>query len=273
MRGGRLPASSALAAPLMTLRIQDFGVCCLLPLPDGRFLSGGFDSWIRVTTADGDSVGFLSAEIAVLSLALLTDGTVISGHDGGKIMLWDTTTCTRTRTLEGHSGAVRSLAALRSGGFVSASADSTVRVWPRNGGRVRVLEGHESAVSSVVVLPDARVASGSADGSLRVWASESGVCERVVMLHSDICSLLVVVDAIVACGCADGVIRVVDADTGERVADLEGHTSDVRSLALLHDGRIVSSSGHDLLHVWSLPVSIVGPLDEAYAPKPKGMLN
>ena len=76
--------------------------------------------------------------------------------------------------LEGHTGGVRSLAALPNGLLASGSTDKTVRVWDV-GARacVAVLEGHGGRACALAVLPDGRLASGSEcnnDPLIRVWA-------------------------------------------------------------------------------------------------------
>ena len=72
--------------------------------------------------------------------------------------------------LVGHTDGVRGVCALPDGRVVSASSDSTLRVWDvATGVCERVLTGHTQSVADVCVIADGRVASASADKTVRVW--------------------------------------------------------------------------------------------------------
>jgi WD40 repeat protein len=96
-----------------------------------------------------------------------------------------------------------------------AIQSSSISVWRgQDGSHVRALEGHTGVVW--VVAADGRenkVYSGSADHTVRVWAGgdSSGACTRV----------------------------------------LEGHTDDVRALAIGVDGKVYSGSDDCSIRVWA----------------------
>eukprot|EP00361_Fabrea_salina_P005087 CAMPEP_0202439384 /NCGR_PEP_ID=MMETSP1345-20130828/36135_1 /ASSEMBLY_ACC=CAM_ASM_000843 /TAXON_ID=342563 /ORGANISM="Fabrea Fabrea salina" /LENGTH=159 /DNA_ID=CAMNT_0049053911 /DNA_START=737 /DNA_END=1213 /DNA_ORIENTATION=+ len=84
----------------------------------------------------------------------------------------------QTKALEGHSGAVYSVAvSLKKGIIVSASQDSTIQVWNLATGQViQVLKGHSDWVWSVAISSDGNwVVSASRDNTLRVWSLASGL--------------------------------------------------------------------------------------------------
>ena len=75
-------------------------------------------------------------------------------------------------TLKGHSNGVVSVCFSPDGAkIVSASQDSTVRVWnAATGERELTLKGHIDAVMSACFSPDgARIVSASLDSTVRVW--------------------------------------------------------------------------------------------------------
>jgi len=79
------------------------------------------------------------------------------------------------RTLEGHTGGVRSVSFSPDGQtIVSGSRDKTIRVWlVESGELVRTLEGHTDEVYSVSFSPDGQsIVSGSWDKTIRVVGGE-----------------------------------------------------------------------------------------------------
>jgi len=97
----------------------------------------------------------------------------------------------QTNVLEGHTGSVNSVAvSLKKGILVSASDDSTIRVWSLATAQVtQVLKGHSDAVFSVAISSDGEsVVSGSDDNTLRVWSLASGLTTLLLTGHSDVVS-------------------------------------------------------------------------------------
>jgi WD40 repeat protein len=91
-------------------------------------------------------------------------------------------------TLEGHSRQVTAVAFSPDGQLVvSASKDSTVRVWEVATGTCRsTLEGHSDYVTAVAFSPDGKlVASASWDNTVRVWEVIKGTCRSTLEGHSD----------------------------------------------------------------------------------------
>src|SRR4051812_24570796 len=72
--------------------------------------------------------------------------------------------------LIGHAMPVNAFALNNVGHLVSASLDSTLRIWNLSLGTcLFTLRGHTDAVYSVAVLDSGAYVSGSKDGSLRFW--------------------------------------------------------------------------------------------------------
>ncbi|MCB0307605.1 MAG: hypothetical protein KDI38_27835, partial [Calditrichaeota bacterium] len=70
---------------------------------------------------------------------------------------------------------------------VSASGDSTLRLWEVPGGRnIKMFRGHSRAVTAVAFGSDGRLlVSGSRDNTLRLWDVESGREMAVFSGHAD----------------------------------------------------------------------------------------
>ena len=78
------------------------------------------------------------------------------------------------RTLEGHTGYVKSIAFSLDGATIaSGSNDKTIKLWDSKDGRlIKTLEGHTDCVNSIAFSPD--IASGSNDKTMKLWDSKDG---------------------------------------------------------------------------------------------------
>ncbi|MEO0803827.1 MAG: hypothetical protein AAFY57_16340, partial [Cyanobacteria bacterium J06642_2] len=71
---------------------------------------------------------------------------------------------------QGHTDWVRGVALTEDGRAVSASDDSTLRVWDLDSGEtLQTLTGHTGPVLGVALTEDGRAVSASDDSTLRVW--------------------------------------------------------------------------------------------------------
>lgn len=120
------------------------------------------------------------------------------------------------RILKGHTDNVNSAVFSPDGRrIVSASSDSTIRVWDATTGTQigHPLKGHKGCVNSAVFSPDGKkIASASSDSTIRIW----------------------------------------DATTGKQIGQLIGHTDNVLSAAFSPDGTsVVSASIDRTIRIWS----------------------
>jgi WD40 repeat protein len=170
---------------------------------DGRVCSGSFGGSIRVWSrasgehertlqandadeedADSDYDGFVRPR-GVNALALW-EGRLISGHESGKLRVWNVATGECDQVLEGHAREVYALAVCCSR-LVSGCGDGSIEVWGTGADGRRMSErrllGHKSAVWSLAAWQD-KVASGSDDGSIRVWDVGTGALDATLAGHS-----------------------------------------------------------------------------------------
>ncbi len=128
-------------------------------------------------------------------------------------------------TLKGHTSNVTCLAYSPDGKqLVTGSSDNTAKVWDSQSGReLFTLKGHTNRVGSVAFSPDGkRVVSGGGD-----WPKDNEPLP--------------------------GQVKVWDAQTGQELFSLPGHTDAVWSVAFSPDGkRLASGSNDGTVKVWDV---------------------
>ncbi|KAH9834893.1 uncharacterized protein C8Q71DRAFT_837694 [Rhodofomes roseus] len=234
----------------------------------------------KLTLWDAETGAAIVEEFADVNSAVFSPDSafVVYGELGGAIHARDAETGDAIgQPLNGHTMTVCSLAFSPDGKFVaSGSADTTVRVWSFEHGRLgvhRVLKGHTSSTESVVFSPDGHfLASTSDDGDICIWDVAQTTTGDAVSIgeppgHTDaVGSVAFSPDGRqVASASCDGTVRVWDADTGAAVGEPllgRGHEYTLKSTTFSLDGRLVAASFYDdTIQVWETDTGTrVGPL-------------
>lgn len=154
------------------------------------------------------------------------------------------------RTLAGHHGSVRAIAA-HGDTLVSGSYDLTVRVWRISTGEVlHRLQGHSNKVYSVVLdHVRRRCISGSMDNYVKIWSLETGTCLYTLDGHSSLVGLLDLKDDYLVSAAADATLRVWEPETGHCKHVLAAHTGAITCFA--HDGQKIISGSDQSLKMWN----------------------
>jgi WD40 repeat protein/energy-coupling factor transporter ATP-binding protein EcfA2 len=185
------------------------------------------------------------------------DKLIATASDDNTVRLWDLQTGTESSpTLKGHRAGVRSVAFSQDGKrLATASLDSTVKVWDLSTRKeLMTLEGHEGDVNSVVFLPDSRLATASSDSSIRLWDINARQYRKTIYdAHQGaVREVAFSPDGkLLASGSNDKTVKIWDADTGQLVETLEGHTKQVASVYFSPDGEMLASAGEDKkIKIW-----------------------
>jgi eukaryotic-like serine/threonine-protein kinase len=165
------------------------GVKSLCFSPKGDQLAVGCTNRIIYFLAvkSGLQTSTISPRSVCNSLRFSQDGSLLLlAQSNSKTDLWELgTKPTRLRFIAGHKEAI-TMALFRPGGdgslVVTASLDSTIRVWDRfNGKQVLILEGHESEVNGIAITKNGRfLAAACSDGKIRIWDLTNGQMRRVL---------------------------------------------------------------------------------------------
>ena len=177
----------------------------------------------------------------VTCLAVSPSGALVaSGGRDGSVRVWHPATGKSVHVLDGHTRPVNAVQFVSESMVVSASADTTLRVWSLADGSAQVLGGHEQIVTGVAVVPGHRIVSASADGTLRRWRLDDGTCEAVF-----------------------GTVLDPDSDTD--------WVNEVHLLAVAADGRlaITDGGGGAYLRLWDLPKGGDVGIPGRYLPEPR----
>lgn len=157
-------------------RLQHKDVVCLAWSRDGaHLLTGGWDHRIRLwEVAGAKEIAAIDTGDIVDDLVYAPDGrTFASSHHSLPIQLWETSSRTVIRKLEGHKEAVFTIAFTPDGlWLLSGGVDRTLRVWDVATGRqVDQLDGHRGWISDIQTdLLGQSVLTGSLDTTALLWS-------------------------------------------------------------------------------------------------------
>ena len=210
---------------------------------------------------DSDSDDDCEMTFAVFSAC----GKLVATGAGSCTQLWDAFGNLK-HTLHGHSGTVRhAVFSADSQYLLTASADSTARVWDCSNGRcLRVLSGHQRALTLCAFSPTGMQAITAAhDGTLKLWDLADEIADGS---HAE-CSLTLEADGGVvssACfspegsrllmACGSDTVRLFNVTTGQLQLSFDGFHDDwVRHASFSPDGLIIATTSYDgAVGIWHL---------------------
>jgi WD40 repeat protein/serine/threonine protein kinase len=254
-----------------TLGEHEDPVHCVAFSPDGKRAASGSggrpplrrksDNTVRLWDLDGRRplATLARQESWVTSVAFSRDGQqLLSGGLDGSLVLWDLQTNAVRRRLAGHLPArVRSLQFAMDGQqALSCGDDNSVRILAIADGRLLRIQKHANGVAAATYAPNGRrVAWAGLDGLVCVWDLTTDA-RRDWKGHEGAvhCGAWLPDGRRLVSGGEDGKVRLWNADTGDELLCLHGHTRMVSGVAVSVDGRYALSGSTDhFVRLWELP--------------------
>jgi WD40 repeat protein len=192
----------------------------------------------------------------------------LSASWDGALRYWDLDKGALIREMRGHRGALMSVAISADGKrALTGSADQTMRLWDvENGTEMRSFVGHTHTVWDVAFSPDGKKAlSGCSDGIARLWDLESGkeLLALETLKGGRAWTVAFTPDGRQAVTGGGNVfehndnpeasLRLWELATGNEIRQFQGHTKDVRCVAISRDGKqLLSGSFDGTMRLWDL---------------------
>jgi len=217
---------------LHTLKGHTGSVYAVAYSPDsGRLYTGSWDKSVRVwdaqtgkhlKTLKGHTSGVLAIGVSPDSRHIVT-GASINGRKTDReaasklqtVILWDTQTGKKLKTLQGHDDSVYDVSYSPDGKkIVTASWDGSAKIWDAADGKVlKTLRGHSQSIQTIAFSPHGRrLATGSWDRTAKIW----------------------------------------DVITGRELQTIEDHTAQVTDVVFSPDGRKLASASRDnTIIIWN----------------------
>jgi WD40 repeat protein len=203
----------------------------------------------------------------VESVAVSPDGTRLASADDAVVKIWDAATGQERLSFSTqHTGiAIFGLAFSPDGTRVAtASDDQTAKVWDAATGRQLLVIDHGAPLSGLAFSPDGERLATAGEDAARVWDSASGQQLLVLTGHEDairtgsihpggVIGVLFTPDGkrLVTAG-ADGTARLWDAESGQPLRVISGHTNEIY-IALSPDGTRLLTAGYDgFVKLWDI---------------------
>ncbi|KAI7900282.1 uncharacterized protein BX663DRAFT_554178 [Cokeromyces recurvatus] len=157
---------------------HDGYVYCLLHANDipnikGEVLiSGSGDGDVKIWLIEKNGIRLLhtlkgNLDKGILCLSLSEDGYLFCGVQGGDVQIWDLETLQMIRSVMAHTDDVLAIA-IRGSGFISASADGSIKIWNEGFQFRESLVEHDGIVLSLSTKSNYLI-SGSNDHTIKFW--------------------------------------------------------------------------------------------------------
>ncbi len=230
-----------------------------LALLDETSLVSGSKEIIIWNTTDWSMVKMLKGHTGLsYGLAVLLNNCLASGSHDSTIKIWDLNSGTILREMKatGPSSVVYNIVLLKNKSQLASSYwDGVIRVWDYDTGRlVQELFGHTNRVFQLRLLENGNLISCSDDNTIKIWRQTAGMwrLNQTLTGHTGgVTSLKVSLTGNPISGSRDKSIKIWDLENGKVIQTIPAFTSEVWSLLVLNQNKIMSGSSSGQIRVWN----------------------
>ncbi|MXZ00457.1 hypothetical protein F4Y93_07350, partial [Candidatus Poribacteria bacterium] len=261
-----------------TIKVDGNSAWNLAFSPDSKTLVNGSTTIQLWDVETGDQISRIDRHVdRVNALTFAPDGkTLVSGHSSGEIRLRNITArgdqlirrlpggitrrlATDTPNLTEHTRAIKTLAFTADGRtLVSASLDTTIRLWDVETGKSRLLTAeHTRAIYGLSFLKDGKtLINGSSGCTLRLWNTQTQDQQMIPVKHPwDAFDFAFSEDGkTVAIGSLGGRTRLWSRDTEDFIATFQAsHRHLINQIAFSPDDKILAcGSFRGTIELWDM---------------------
>ncbi len=226
--------------------------------PDGKTFAAGIGKTIVLwDIASGEKIMTLTGHTgSVNSLAFSPDGnTLVSGNWNDTVRLWDVATATQKKALTNHRNSISKVIFSPDGSKVASISINQNRV---NISDVISDRNHsiqlEDKISGIAFSPDgSTIAIGSRYGRLYLMNVETRehITDFFGHKKESVYAIAFSPDgARLTSGSSDSLF-IWDANSGEHVFSIKGHTTGIQAVAFSPDGDILATGGRYEINLWN----------------------
>lgn len=244
------------ASEILSISLDESAVMSLCRVGGDSLLICGVDSAEIWTTEPPQQRCFVRTRPGwIWDLSLTDDRCVALAMSEPEIYIVSTEDLTKKNVLTGHEGQVYALACPRSGYLLSASEDSTIRLWDVVERRaVRIFRGHEDVILSLAMIDDHRFVSCGADATWRLWNIDRD--EAIAAVDSQCGSIISITPLgnrrLLTCSADDSSMRIWEVSTGELLKTIPD-AGTIADVVVLDESRIITAYlAEGSLRMWNL---------------------
>jgi WD40 repeat protein len=242
-----------------------------------ELVSAGSDYTIRIWELDTGmcvKTFFAAHDKWITSLCLPRNNFngIISGANDALIKIWSVDSGQCVQTLDKHTGAVNALLMTDKDQIVSASDDTTIRVWSNwnfkntsiiltsnlmsdlvRGVQVRTLKGHKSEVRALLIDPKQPEILISGSNEIIFWNLNTDQAIRTLHGHGTLVRALAIAPSgLLVSAAHEKRIKVWNCESGELVKMIHAHEDWIGSLVVNENGHLISGSCDSTVRIWDL---------------------